>query len=144
MPRIKHLRNKEFALQKAHDQLETEVKKRTAELAETVTSLRYEVRQRVLVQSELEVQKNELVAEIEERKRMEVEVERIHRELLAASRQAGQAEVASSVLHNVGNVLNSVNVSTSLIRDHLGRLSASDLEQAAQVIREHADDLGGF
>ena len=142
--RIKHLRNKEFALQKAHDQLETEVKKRTAELAETVTSLRYEVRQRVLVQSELEVQKNELVAEIEERKRMEMEVERIHRELLAASRQAGQAEVASSVLHNVGNVLNSVNVSTSLIRDHLGRLSASDLDQAAQMIREHADDLGRF
>ena len=76
--RVKHLKNKEFALQKAHDQLETEVKKRTTELAETVTSLRYEVRQRVLVQSELEVQKTELVAEIEERKRMEVEVERIH------------------------------------------------------------------
>ena len=92
------------------------------------SSLRYEVRQRVVVQSELEAQKTELVAEIEERKRMEVEVERIHRELVAASRQAGQAEVASSVLHNVGNVLNSVNVSTSLIRDHLGRLSASNLD----------------
>jgi ligand-binding sensor domain-containing protein/two-component sensor histidine kinase len=142
--RIKHLRNKEFALQKAHDQLETEVKKRTAELAETVTSLRYEVRRRVLVQSELELQKTELEAEIEERKRMEMEVERIHRELVAASRQAGQAEVASSVLHNVGNVLNSVNVSTALIRDHLGKLSSSNLEQAAQMIQEHADDLGRF
>ena len=75
---------------------------------------------------------------------MEMEVERIHRELLVASRQAGQAEVASSVLHNVGNVLNSVNVSTSLIRDHLGKLSASSLEQAAQMIQEHADDLGRF
>jgi signal transduction histidine kinase len=92
----------------------------------------------------LEAQKTELVAEIEERKRMELEVERIHRELLAASRQAGQAEVASSVLHNVGNVLNSVNVSTSLIREHLGRLSSSNLEQAAQMIREHTDDLGRF
>jgi signal transduction histidine kinase len=85
-----------------------------------------------------------LVAEIEERKRMEQEVERIHRELVDASRQAGQAEVASSVLHNVGNVLNSVNVSTSLIREHLGRLSAANLDQAAQMIREHADDLGHF
>jgi ligand-binding sensor domain-containing protein/signal transduction histidine kinase len=142
--RIKHLRNKEFALQIAHDQLETEVQKRTTELAETVTSLRYEVRQRVLVQSELEVQKTELEAEIEERKRMELEVERIHRELVDASRQAGQAEVASSVLHNVGNVLNSVNVSTALIRDHLDRLRSSNLEEAAQMIREHADDLGRF
>jgi ligand-binding sensor domain-containing protein/signal transduction histidine kinase len=142
--RVKHLKNKEYALQKAHDQLETEVKKRTEELAGAVTSLRYEVRQRIVVQSELELQKTELVSEIEERKRMELEVERIHRELVAASRQAGQAEVASSVLHNVGNVLNSVNVSTSLIRDHLGRLSSSNLEQAAEMIREHADDLGRY
>ena len=142
--RIKHLRNKEYALQQAHDQLETEVKKRTAELAGAITSLRYEVRQRIVVQSELELQRTELVNEIEERKRMEREVEQIHHALVAASRQAGQAEVASSVLHNVGNVLNSVNVSASLIRDHLGRLSSSNLEQAAQMIREHADDLGRF
>ena len=141
---VKHLKHKEHVLRKAHDQLESEVKKRTRELAETVTSLRYEVRQRVLVQSELEVQKTELEAEIEERKRMEVEVERIHRELLVASRQAGQAEVASSVLHNVGNVLNSVNVSTALIRDHLEQLRSSNLDEAAQMIREHTDDLGRF
>ncbi len=142
--RVKHLKNKEFALQQARNQLEIEVQKRTAELADAITSLRYEVRQRIVVQSKLEVQKTELVAEIEERKRMEQEVERIHHELVAASRQAGKAEVASSVLHNVGNVLNSVNVSTSLIRDHLGRLSSSNLEQAAQMIREHAGDLGRF
>ena len=142
--RVKHLKNKEYALQEARNRLETEVEKRTAELADAIISLRYEVRQRIVVQSELEVQKTELVAEIEERKRMEQEVERIHHELVAASRQAGQAEVASSVLHNVGNVLNSVNVSTSLIRDHLGRLSSSNLDQAAQMIQEHADDLGRF
>ena len=142
--RLRHLTRKQQALQEARDLMEKRVEERTAELAEAVTSLRYEVRQRVLVQSELEQQKTELVAEIEERKRMELEVERIHNALVAASRQAGQAEVASSVLHNVGNVLNSVNVSTSLIRDHLGKLSASNLEQAAQMIREHADDLGRF
>ena len=121
--RLRHLTRKQRALQEARDLLERRVKERTAELGESNKLLK---------------------SEIEERKRMEMEVERIHRELLAASRQAGQAEVASSVLHNVGNVLNSVNVSTSLIRDHLGRLSASDLDQAAQMIREHADDLGRF
>ena len=41
------------------------------------------------------------------------ELERTHRQLVDASRQAGMAEVATSVLHNVGNVLNSVNVSAS-------------------------------
>ncbi|MDB6153289.1 MAG: hypothetical protein JWL90_1742, partial [Chthoniobacteraceae bacterium] len=44
-------------------------------------------------------------------KRTEAELEKMHRELLETSRQAGMAEVATSVLHNVGNVLNSVNVS---------------------------------
>ena len=121
--RLRHLTREQRALQEARDLLERRVEERTAELAESNTSLK---------------------SEIEERKRMELEVERIHRELLVASRQAGQAEVASSVLHNVGNVLNSVNVSTSLIRDHLGRLSSSNLEQAAQMIREHTDDLGRF
>ena len=121
--RLRHLTRKQQALLEAQALLERRVVERTAELGES----------NILLKSE-----------IEERKRMEMEVERIHRELLIASRQAGQAEVASSVLHNVGNVLNSVNVSTSLIRDHLGRLSMSDLEQAAQMIREHADDLGRF
>jgi two-component system NtrC family sensor kinase len=45
--------------------------------------------------------------------------------LMALSRQAGMAEIATGVLHNVGNVLNSVNVSTSLvagkIRESRGR-----------------------
>ena len=121
--RLRHLTHKQQVLQEARDLLEKGVEERTTELAQSNTSL-----------------KNE----IEERKRMEQEVERIHHELVAASRQAGQAEVASSVLHNVGNVLNSVNVSTSLIRDHLGRLSSSNLDQAAQMIQEHADDLGRF
>jgi signal transduction histidine kinase/ligand-binding sensor domain-containing protein len=121
--RLRHLTRKQQALQEARDLLEKRVEERTAELGESNMLLK---------------------SEIEERKRMEMEVERIHRELLVASRQAGQAEVASSVLHNVGNVLNSVNVSVSLIRDHLGRLSSSNLEQAAQMIREHADDLGRF
>jgi ligand-binding sensor domain-containing protein/signal transduction histidine kinase len=121
--RLRHLTRKQQALQEAQILLKRRVEERTAELGES----------NILLKSE-----------IDERKRMEVEVERIHRELVEASRQAGQAEVASSVLHNVGNVLNSVNVSTSLIRDHLGRLNSADLEQAAQMIREHADDLGRF
>ncbi len=121
--RLYNLNRKQQALQKARDLLERRVEERTAELAESNLLLK---------------------SEIEERKRMEVEVERINRELVAASRQAGQAEVASSVLHNVGNVLNSVNVSAALIRDHLERLRSSNLDEAAEMIREHADDLGKF
>jgi signal transduction histidine kinase len=50
-------------------------------------------------------------------------LERVHessqQELLAASRQAGMAEVATGVLHNVGNVLTAVNVTIDLMRERL-------------------------
>jgi signal transduction histidine kinase len=60
------------------------------------------------------------------------------------SRHAGQAEVASSVLHNVGNVLNSVNVSTTIVSDRLRKFQISNLARAARLMEDHADDLGRF
>ncbi|MEK7677054.1 MAG: PAS domain S-box protein [Verrucomicrobiota bacterium] len=60
-----------------------------------------------------------VILDITERKRAEAELERAQKELLEVSRQAGMAEVATGVLHNVGNVLNSVNVSTTLVIDRL-------------------------
>ena len=49
--------------------------------------------------------------DITERKGMEEEKLQLHEQLLETSRQLGMAEVASDVLHNIGNVLNSINVS---------------------------------
>jgi PAS domain S-box-containing protein len=51
-----------------------------------------------------------VVQDITERRHAEEELEQVHKQLLVASRHAGMAEVATNVLHNVGNVLNSVNV----------------------------------
>ena len=56
-----------------------------------------------------------LLIDINERVLAEQENQRLHQELIDMSRQAGIAEVATGVLHNVGNVLNSVNVSASVI-----------------------------
>jgi signal transduction histidine kinase len=67
-----------------------------------------------------------------------------HRKLLETSRQAGMAEVATTVLHNVGNVLNSVNVSGHLIAEQVQRSKAMDLVQVERLMREHAKDLGDF
>jgi signal transduction histidine kinase len=66
------------------------------------------------------------------------------RDLQAASRQAGMAEVATGVLHNVGNVLNSVNVSASLLGEKLHRSKVANLAKATQLMSGHADDLGTF
>ena len=64
--------------------------------------------------------------------------------LSEASRAAGKAEVASRVLHNVGNVLNSVNVSAETALNSAGDLPVDDLRKVAAMLREHADDLGSY
>lgn len=82
--------------------------------------------------------------DVTERKLAEEELERVHRDLLTASRHAGMAEVATGVLHNVGNVLNSVNVSAMLINEKLNRSRVSHLENVAGLMRENAAALGDF
>jgi PAS domain S-box-containing protein len=82
--------------------------------------------------------------DITERKRAEQELESIHRQLLDASRQAGMAEVASNVLHNVGNVLNSVNVSTNLLTDTIKGSKISSLRKVVALLQQHEQDLGDF
>ena len=54
------------------------------------------------------------------------------------------AEVAADILHNVGNVLNSINVSTNVIREKVAHSELANLEKVASIINEHADDLGTF
>src|SRR5581483_1670996 len=66
------------------------------------------------------------------------------KELLQTSRQAGMAEVATSVLHNVGNVLNSINVSTTLLFERVHKSRGSDLNRLIALLDEHATDLPGF
>ncbi len=82
--------------------------------------------------------------DITERKRMEAERLQLHEQLLDTSRQLGMAEVASDVLHNVGNVLNSVNVSISVVTDLLKKSMVGDVGRISQLIQKHLDDLGNF
>jgi signal transduction histidine kinase len=78
------------------------------------------------------------------RRRAESELERAHRQLLETSRAAGMAEIAVNVLHNVGNVLNSVNVSAVMVIDGLKRSKLPGLGKAVALLREHESNLGAF
>jgi C4-dicarboxylate-specific signal transduction histidine kinase len=82
--------------------------------------------------------------DVTERERAKTELERAHRQLVQTSRQVGMAEVATSVLHNVGNVLNSVNVSATLIQDRLRRSPAANLARAAEMLEHRSSDLAQF
>ena len=82
--------------------------------------------------------------DITERKEAEARLQTVHQQLLETSRQAGMAEVATSVLHNVGNVLNSVNVSATLLAETAKKSKAHSLGRVVALMNEHAKDLGAF
>ncbi|HLX70329.1 MAG TPA: PAS domain-containing protein [Verrucomicrobiae bacterium] len=77
-------------------------------------------------------------------KNAEKKLENIHKDLVRASRIAGMAEVATSVLHNVGNVLNGINVSATLILDRLTKMKIGRVAELAKVLEDHKADLPQF
>jgi signal transduction histidine kinase len=66
------------------------------------------------------------------------------RQLVEVSRKAGMSEIATSVLHNVGNVLNSVNVSASLVEERVSQHKARNVVKVAELVHKHRDDLPRF
>jgi Amt family ammonium transporter len=77
-------------------------------------------------------------------KEAKAESERLNKQLIDAAHRAGKAEIATDVLHNVGNVLNSVNVSAGLVLERLESKHAHRVAQTADLINEHLDDAGTF
>ncbi|MGO8676315.1 MAG: PAS domain-containing protein [Limisphaerales bacterium] len=74
----------------------------------------------------------------------EGELENAHQRLVETSRLAGMAEVASDVLHNVGNTLNSVNVSCSLVIDAIKRLNFDNLARIPPLLEQNTGRLEEF
>ncbi|MDZ4405417.1 ATP-binding protein [Prosthecobacter sp.] len=65
-------------------------------------------------------------------------------QLVNASRQAGMAEIATNVLHNVGNVLNSVNVSAESVAGKVRQFRIGRLKSVAALLTEHRETLPEF
>ena len=82
--------------------------------------------------------------DITERRRAELELERVHEQLRSSARQAGMAEVATSILHNVGNVLTSINVCAALLTEGLKRSKSRDVGRVAGLLKEQGAQLGEF
>ncbi len=111
-----HLKQARAALQAANKELEQRVRERTRELEDEVAA----------------------------KERAYQQLEEAQQSLMLASRQAGMAEVATSVLHNVGNVLNSVNVSIALLNERLRHHRVENVGKAASLLKKPAEELTQF
>lgn len=78
------------------------------------------------------------------RKNAEQDRDRLTYELQSAARQAGMAELASDVIHTVGNALNSINVSAQVLRQRIESKSVTHLSKAADLITRQGSKLTEF
>ncbi|HYO52690.1 ATP-binding protein [Archangium sp.] len=78
---------------------------------------------------------------VEERTR---ELKEVHAQLVKTARQAGMAEIATNVLHNVGNVLNSVYTSAQVAKERVSNMRLAQVSRVANMLQERRDDLATF
>jgi PAS domain S-box-containing protein len=82
-----------------------------------------------------------LSKDVTEQNRARRQIEEMNRKLITMSRQAGMAEVATGVLHNVGNVLNSVNVGATVLENLEKRSKFAGVRKVAELLEANAGDL---
>ncbi len=88
------------------------------------------------------VNKARYVADLEETTRQLVDT---RRDLVDAAHKAGMAEIAVGVLHNIGNTLNSVTTSASLLQDYLREPKPmKTLKRLSTLMESHRHDLIDF
>jgi nitrogen fixation/metabolism regulation signal transduction histidine kinase len=92
----------------------------------------------------VEERTQELQEQVAAKEKAHTELAEAQQHLMSASRQAGMAEVATGVLHNVGNVLNSINVSATLIDQQLKASEVSVLADLSRLLQQQEADLGTF
>ncbi|HKI68435.1 MAG TPA: ATP-binding protein, partial [Verrucomicrobiae bacterium] len=134
MAHLETLLKERLQIDQMREQAKVEMQQRVSDKTEELTR----------ANEELRAVAARLRAEIAERKQMQEQMQKTHNELMVVSREAGMSEVATGVLHNVGNVLNSVNVSASLVADHLQQLKIHNVTRAANLMRDQGENIGLF
>jgi len=86
----------------------------------------------------------DLHEQVEAKERARAELAEAQQRLMDLSRRSGMAEIATSVLHNVGNVLNSVNVSATIVAGKVKDFRADKLVALADMLEQHSGDLENF
>ncbi len=124
-----------------HEEKEALLRGQAAELKAKMDLLDREVGERRKAESALQELNEQLEGRVAERTRALREAQE---KIVDAAHQAGRAEIATSILHNVGNVLNSVNVSLSTVAETVARSRIPLLEKTAALLSTHLEDVSSF
>ncbi len=72
------------------------------------------------------------------------ELEETKDQLVEQAHKAGMADIASGVLHNVGNILTSINTSAALIEETANQSKVEGFVKANSLLKEHIDEISEF
>lgn len=77
------------------------------------------------------------IMDITKQKQTQEELKLLNQQLVTIARKAGMSEVATSILHNVGNILNSVNISLSVLQETVNESKLNKLTKISAMILEN-------
>lgn len=112
-----------------------------AQVAQRTHELEGKIVQHQQAEAQIQTLNQELEVRIEQRT---AELEAAHKGLVESAHCAGMAEIATSMLHNVGNILNSVSTSGYLLRASLESSRVGSLVRANQLLNKHLANFDTF
>ena len=109
-----------------------------------ILKMKHDITKRRQAEEDQRQSKEQAENAYKEIEQIHVELKATYKKLMETSHHAGMAEVATDILHNVGNVLNSINVSATLISEKIQNSEAANLKKVADMIAENSDNLTDF
>jgi DNA-binding response OmpR family regulator len=94
--------------------------------------------------NELRIAKEKAMESQVKLEKLNLQLEITYKKLMETAHNAGMAEVAANVLHNVGNALNSINVSAALVTEKVTNSEIANLAKLAELFGKHSSDLADF
>lgn len=85
-----------------------------------------------------------VLMDITKRKIIEEQIHELNNKLVSTARLAGMSEVATSILHNVGNILNSVNVSAIILKKNISKIHYKKLSAIKTMFDENINRLSEY
>jgi len=85
-----------------------------------------------------------LISDVSELIESENQLQKQQENLVEIARQAGMAEIATNTMHNIGNILNSVNISSEHFISTIENLKVKEFEQASDLILANSGSLQEF
>ncbi len=85
-----------------------------------------------------------IMMNIDTRKKSEAKIAKLQAELIVTAREIGMSDVATFILHNVGNILNSVNVSVNIIEEELHGIYYQRLFEINKILEQNISNLTNY